>query len=90
MDTFMAGRNIAYAPWLSREHRGLLEHMSPLTTHTLRMWDRVNRALDLAPPVSPLEALGGFLWFSPGERTAFFGTWVDDGNASYVVRRMKS
>lgn len=57
----MAGRNIAYALWLSQEHRGLSEDMSPWTIHALRTLDRVNRALALAPYVSPLAPLGGFL-----------------------------
>lgn len=82
MEKYMAGRNLSYALWLSREHRGLSDSTSPLTISTLDTWDRVNRRLNLAPPVSPLAPLGGFLWFEPGERAGFFEAWVDDKNAS--------
>lgn len=70
MEKYMAGRNLSFAPWLSREHRGLSDNTSLLTTHTLKTWHQVNWMLDLAPSVSPQAPLGGFLWFSRGN------TWL--------------
>lgn len=82
LEKYMAGRNLSYAPWLVREHRGLSDTTSPLMIQALKTWDRLNANLLLAPPVSPLALLGGYLWFPPGEQAAFFSPWVDDGTAS--------
>lgn len=82
LEKYMAGRNLAYAPWLAREHRGLSTSTSPLTTQALKTWDRLNANLSLAPPVSPLAPLGGYLCFLPGEQAAFFGPWVEGGSTS--------
>lgn len=83
LEKSLAGRDLSYAPWLSREHRGLSQTTSPLTNHILRVWDRTNALCALVPPGSPLAPLGGYKWFPPGEQRTFFGTWVSDGNYSY-------
>lgn len=72
----MAGCNLSYL------RRGLSATTSPLTIHVLRVWHRIDQLFSLAPSVSPLAPVGGFLWFPPGECLAFFRSWTADGNPS--------
>lgn len=78
----LTGRNLPYALWLPWEYRGFSASTSPLTTNILHVWDRFNALYSLVPSGSPLTPIGGFLWFPPEERMAFFGSWADDGNPS--------
>lgn len=64
------------------QHRGLSDFTSPLMTQALGTWDRLNAKLALAPSVSPLAPLGGFLWWPPGEQITFLGPWLEDGSTS--------
>lgn len=50
LEKCLAGRDLAYAPWLAREHRGLSDGTSTLTTQALRIWDRINSTNSLPPP----------------------------------------
>lgn len=78
----IAGRDLIYAPWVPAGERGLSDWVSPLTVHSLGVWDRANGRLALAPQTSPLAPVGGFPWFPPGVRVSFLGTWVSDGVVS--------
>ena len=78
----MAGRDLSYAPWVPTDSRGLSDWVSPLTAHSLAMWDKLNGCLALAPRNSPLAPVGGYPWFSPGELKSSLGTWAGDGVVS--------
>lgn len=59
LEKTIAGRNLVYAPWVPMGDRCLSEWVSPLTTHSLTVWDRLNTSLDLTSPASPLAPVGG-------------------------------
>lgn len=82
LEKTIAGRNLSYAPWVPTGDRHLSEWVLLLTTHSLNIWDKLNISLDQAPPTSPLAPVGGFPWFTPGERLSSLGFWARDGIVS--------
>lgn len=59
LEKTMACRDLSYAPCVPTGDRGFYDLVSPITIHSLRVWDRVKSNLALAPQTSPLAPVGG-------------------------------
>lgn len=76
--------------WVLSDYRGFSDWVSPLATHSLKVWDRLNESLALVLWMSPLAPVGGYPCFPPGEQLSFFGTWARDGIVSSNVNSLMS